>query len=56
MINAVEESVKLISRMYDSNNQITIPYFYYEVENISANEKTINSKIPFDKTDVLDTL
>lgn len=46
--NSAHEVWKLLSKLYDSNSQITIPYFYYEVENISVNEKTINSRIPFD--------
>jgi hypothetical protein len=40
---------KLLAKIYDTNNQITIPYFYYEVEDLSSNQKTLNSKIPFDE-------
>ena len=42
--------------MYDSSNQITIPYFYYEVDWISANEKTMNWRIPFDKETLMEKL
>lgn len=49
IVNPALEWAKLVSKLYGINNQIAIPYFYYEVEEISANEKTINGRIPFDK-------
>ena len=30
--NSIQELSKLLSKIYDSNNRITIPYFYYEVD------------------------
>lgn len=54
--NPAIEWWKLISKLYDSSNQITIPYFYYEVEWISANEKTMNWRIPFDKDSLIERL
>ncbi len=50
--NPIEEINKLFSKLYDTNNQITIPYFYYEVEDINSNNKTLNSKIPFNPDDL----
>jgi len=50
--NPIEEINKLFSKLYDTNNQITIPYFYYETEELSTNQKTINSKIPFDEEEL----
>ncbi|HKL44398.1 MAG TPA: M20/M25/M40 family metallo-hydrolase, partial [Candidatus Absconditabacterales bacterium] len=47
--NAIEELNKLLSKLYDTNNKITIPYFYYEVEDLSALQLSPNKKIPFDK-------
>lgn len=47
--NPIEEINKLFSKLYDTNNQITIPYFYYEVEELSIDQKTINNKIPFNE-------
>jgi acetylornithine deacetylase/succinyl-diaminopimelate desuccinylase-like protein len=47
--NPIEEMNKLLAKIYDTNNQITIPYFYYEVEDLNSNQKTLNSKIPFDE-------
>lgn len=52
--NPACEWAKLISKLYDINNQINIPYFYYEVEDISANEKTINWRVPFDKEQIME--
>ncbi len=47
--NAIEELNKLLSKLYDTNNKITIPYFYYEVDDLSTTQKSLNKKIPFDK-------
>jgi len=50
--NPIEEINKLFSKLYDTNNQITIPYFYYEVEELNPNQKTLNSKIPFNEDEL----
>ena len=42
--------------MYGLNNQISIPYFYYEVEEVSANQKTVNWRIPFGQDERLENL
>ncbi len=49
--NAVEELNKLLSKLHDTNNKITIPYFYYEVEDLSILQKTLNKKIPFNENE-----
>ncbi|MCK9466906.1 MAG: M20/M25/M40 family metallo-hydrolase [Candidatus Absconditabacterales bacterium] len=49
VLNPIEEMTKLFSKLYDANNQITIPYFYYEVEEISVNQKILNAKTPFNQ-------
>lgn len=54
--NPAVEWSKLVSKLYDINNNVNIPYFYYEVENISANEKTINWRIWFDKEKLFEDL
>ena len=46
--NVLNESISLFSKLYDINWNITIPYFYYDVEKISANEKTMNWRIKYD--------
>jgi len=47
--NAIEEINNLLSKLYDINNQITIPYFYYNVQEISEIQKALNEQIPFDQ-------
>lgn len=56
IVNPALEWAKLISKLYGLNHQISIPYFYYEVDEISANQKTINWRIPFDKEKILEYL
>jgi len=50
--NPIEELINLFSKLYDANNQVTIPYFYYEVEEFNVNQKILNSKIPFNQEDL----
>jgi len=47
--NPIHDLSRLLSKIYDSNGRITIPYFYYEMDDLSANEKTLNARFPFDK-------
>lgn len=54
--NPALEWAKLISKLYGLNNQISIPYFYYEVEEVSANQKTINWRIQFGHDERLENL
>lgn len=56
LANPAQEWAKLVSKLYGLNNQISIPYFYYEVEEISANQKTVNWRIPFDQDELLEKL
>ncbi|MBO4515873.1 hypothetical protein J5751_00070 [bacterium] len=51
--NPIHDLSRLLSKIYDSNGRITIPYFYYEMDDLSANEKTLNARFPFDKELVL---
>ncbi len=53
--NAIEELNKLFSKLHDINNQVTIPYFYYEAEEVSAIQKTINKQIPFNSSSLEDS-
>jgi hypothetical protein len=32
-----------LAKLFDRSNQITVPYFYYDVEAISFDEKLINA-------------
>ncbi len=47
--NSAQELNKLLWKLYDINNKITIPYFYYDTEDININQKSINRKIPFNQ-------
>jgi len=51
--NPIHDLSRLLSKIYDSNGRITIPYFYYEMDDLTANEKTLNARFPFDKELVL---
>jgi exonuclease V gamma subunit len=46
--NAVNELSKIVAQIYDMNHRITIPYFYYDVEEIEAHVTVKHRKIPFD--------
>lgn len=48
VVNPLSEVVLALSKLYDVHNRITIPYFYYDVVEITANEKTINWMIKYD--------
>jgi len=39
---------KILSKIYDMNNKITIPYFYYDVEDVSFDVLVKNKKIKTD--------
>lgn len=47
--NAIQEMSKLLSKLYGWNQQINIPYFYYEVEDIPFNNILNNKKIDYDR-------
>lgn len=46
--NAIHEISKLLSKIHWANNQINIPYFYYDVEEIPFNTILSNKKIEFE--------
>lgn len=46
--NAIHEACKLLSKIHWGNNQINIPYFYYDVEEIPFNTILSNKKIEFE--------
>ena len=46
--NAVHELSKIVAQMYDMNHRITIPYFYYDVEDIESHVIVKHRKLPFD--------
>ncbi|MFZ2150564.1 MAG: M20/M25/M40 family metallo-hydrolase [Candidatus Absconditicoccaceae bacterium] len=46
--NAIHEACKLLSKIHGGNNQINIPYFYYDVEEIPFNTILSNKKIEFE--------
>jgi len=54
--NAAYELNKLLSKLFDLNNRITIPYFYYEVEDLHTDIIVKNRRMTIDlekiKTDI----
>lgn len=48
--NPINELCKLIARMTDEHNRITIPGFYDDVVEVSGKERTMLSQNPFDET------
>ncbi len=46
--NAIHELALLLSRLYDINNKVTIPYFYYDVEPVSIPIYLKNKRLKFD--------
>jgi len=46
--NAIHEMNKILSKLYDINNKITIPYFYYDVEDVSFDVLVKNKKMKTD--------
>lgn len=47
--NSIQEMNKLLSKLYWANQQINIPYFYYDVEDIPFNNILNNKKIEYDR-------
>lgn len=47
--NAVHEMNKILGKLYDINNKITIPYFYYDVEDIQPETLVKNKRIRTDE-------
>lgn len=46
--NAIQELTKIISQLYDMNHRITIPYFYYDVEEVEVDVMLKHRKMKFD--------
>ncbi len=46
--NAVHEMNKILAKLYDINNKITIPYFYYDVEDVAFDVLVKNKKMKTD--------
>ncbi|MEI7563787.1 MAG: peptidase dimerization domain-containing protein [bacterium] len=53
--NAVHELTKIIAQLYDMNHRITIPYFYYDVEEIESHIMVKHRKLHFDTKQFLET-
>lgn len=47
--NAVHEMNRILGKLYDMNNKITIPYFYYDVEEIETEVLVKNKRIKTDE-------
>ena len=46
--NAIHEMNSILSKLYDTHNRITIPYFYYDVEEVAFDILVKNKKIKTD--------
>lgn len=46
--NALHELSKIIAQLHDMNHRVTIPYFYYDVEEIDAHVMVKHRKLAFD--------
>lgn len=51
--NAIHEMSLLLSRLYDINNRVTIPYFYYDVESVPIPIYLKNKRLKFDSDKVM---
>lgn len=47
--NAIHEMNRILSKLYDINNKITIPYFYYDVDDIHTEVLVKNKRIKTDE-------
>lgn len=52
--NAIHEINKILAKLYDSNNKITIPYFYYDVEDVAFDVLVKHKKIKINEQKILD--
>ena len=53
MPNAIHEMNKLLAKLYDMNHHITIPYFYYDVQEIPFDVLIKNKKIKIDMQKIM---
>ncbi len=51
--NAIHETNKILSKLYDSNNRVTIPYFYYDVEDVPFDVLVKNKKMKMDSEKIM---
>jgi hypothetical protein len=51
--NAIHEINKILAKLYDSNNKITIPYFYYDVEDVAFDILVKHKKIKINEQKIL---
>lgn len=51
--NAIHELSLLLSRLYDINNRVTIPYFYYDVEPVPIPIYLKNKRLKFNSEKVM---
>lgn len=47
--NAIHEMNRILGKLYDINNKITIPYFYYDVEDVAFDVLVKNKKMKTDE-------
>jgi len=46
--NAIHEANKVLSKLFDLNNRVTVPYFYYNVEGMSTDVLVKNRRMKVD--------
>lgn len=49
--NPINTLCEMISQMVDENGQVTVPGFYDDIEEVSAKERELLGKAPFDETE-----
>ena len=54
--NPINELCKIIANITDADGRITIPHFYDDVEELSATEKEMIDKVPFDDNKYKDAI
>ncbi len=52
--NAIHEMNKILSKLYDGTNKITIPYFYYDVEDVPFDVIVQHKKVQINEQKLLD--
>lgn len=51
--NAIHEANKLLSKLFDINNRVTVPYFYYNVEDIHTDILVKNRRMKVDTQKIM---
>ncbi len=51
--NAAQEMNKILAKLYDMNAKITIPYFYYDVEDVPTETIVKNKRIKLDEKKIM---